>query len=183
MKVAAWSILAIVTMGAVGCASPMRAGADYEPGTTFNAYETFTFAEPDGLPVGDPRLENNPFYTDRLHRAIKTELERRGIREVSSSPGLIVHHHSAVRNQVDVYEADATAGYGTDRYGRGTQIVEYEEGTFLVDIADADSKEIVWRGWAIANVDHALSDPESMADLLGRAVALMFERYPVPPTG
>jgi hypothetical protein len=185
MKLYRLAVLAFAGMALGGwvsaCAAAMTAGADFDQGVDFSPYATFAWAEADGLPVGDARLENNPFFTDRLHAAIQAELERRGIRHDERGTGLLVHHHTSVRNHVDVYEVDRGAGYTGEEYGPGTQVVEYEEGTFLVDIADAESKEILWRGWALANVDQALNDPAAMAELLQRAVSLMFERYPVEP--
>lgn len=58
---------------------------------------------------------------------------------------------------------------------------EYQEGTFLVDIADAETREILWRGWAQADVEAALGDPDRMRSLVADAVARMFEAFPSAP--
>lgn len=181
MRRYAWALPLFAATALTSCATPMTAGADFDRDIEFNKYGTFAWGEDDGLPVGDPRLDDNPFFNERLHAAIQEQLERRGIRHDESSPGLLVHHHTAVRDHVEVYRADQNAGYTTDEYGAGTQVVEYEEGTFLVDIADAETKAILWRGWAVTNVETALNNPDEMSELLSRAVALMFERYPVAP--
>ncbi len=182
MRVLGWAAAGIAATMVASCTTPMTAGADFARDVDLMKYGTFTWGEADGLPVGDPRLDNNPFFTDRLHAAIQAELESRNIREDDSAPALLVHHHTSVRNHIEVYEADLNAGYSSEEYGAGTQVVEYDEGTFLVDIADAETKEILWRGWAVTNVDAALNDPEEMASLMRRAVAMMFERFPVPAT-
>ena len=55
---------------------------------------------------------------------------------------------------------------------------QYQEGTFLVDIADSQSRQILWRGWAQADIEAALNDPDHMSELVTDAVRQMFEAYP-----
>lgn len=172
---------ATLGLAASGCATALTAGADFNTSADFTRYTSFAWVEADAAPVGDPRLENNPFFTERLHHAIQAQLDRRGIRHRSEGASLLIHHHASVRHHTEVYQADLSAGYITEEYGPGTQIVDYEEGTFLVDIADAETREILWRGWAVADIDAALEDPERMSELLDRATELMFERFPVAP--
>ena len=161
---------------------PLTAGADIEPGYDFTGYTSYVWDEPDARPTGDPRLDDNPFFMHRLHAAIHWELATRGIAYDPEDPALKVHHHASVRDRVDVYEADVGAGY-TSEYGQGTQVIQYEEGTFLVDIADARTNEIVWRGWAQLDLGPALDDPMVMRDQIDRAIRMMFESFPIPYGG
>jgi hypothetical protein len=178
--------LALVAAAGVSaaCSSvPMRAGADFEPGYDFAQYATYRWDEPDEQPTGDPRLDNNPFFIHRLHSAIHWELATRGIEfGGDDGPALAVHHHASVRNRVDVFEADRAAGY-TSEYGEGTQVIQYEEGTFLVDIADARTHEVLWRGWALLDLTGALDDPDVMKRQIDDAIATMFESFPIPRGG
>lgn len=173
----------IVALGAVAatsaCAMGIAAGADFPPNVDFTRYATFSFDEPDDRPVGDPRLENNPFFEDRVHAAIAVELAARGITRGSDGPTLVVHHHATVRDRVEVYEVDRREGFGTPEYGEGTQVVQYEEGTFLIDIADAETNDIIWRGWARFDIGRALANPQTMAETIDEAVGAMFRRFPV----
>lgn len=178
MKTRAMTGLAAMLIVTGGCAMGITAGADFAPTADFEPYTTFSFDEPDDRPVGDPRLENNPFFEDRLHAAIAAELAGRGIREGQPGPALLVHHHAAVRDRVDVYEADARAGYRTSEYGEGTQVVQYEEGTILVDIADAKTREVLWRGWAQFDIGRAIADADVLADAIEDAVRKMFRSFP-----
>ncbi len=176
--------LATAAFLSTACSSvPMRAGADFEPGYDFAKYATYTWDEPDGRPTGDPRLDENPFFVHRLHAAIHWELATRGIhngRTEGLGAALTVHHHASVRDRVEVLEADREAGYDSE-YGEGTQVLQYEEATFLVDLADARTKEIVWRGWARLDLGRALSDPDVMRDQIDEAIRRMFESFPIPP--
>jgi hypothetical protein len=82
---------------------------------------------------------------------------------------------------VDVYEADEREGYSTPNFGAGTQVVQYDEGTILIDIADQETRDVVWRGWARFDIGRALTDPRVMADAIDEAVEKMFARYPASP--
>lgn len=173
-----FALSAALVLGA--CASGMRvqAGADYSTSVDFARYATFVWEEPDDRPVGDPRLENNELFEDRLHAAVAFELSRAGIREANAGPALIVHHHATVRSRVDVYEADAEAGYRTTEFGEGTQVIQYDQGTILVDLADAETRDLIWRGWAQFDIGQALSDPDLMVDAINEAIEKMFEEFP-----
>ncbi len=175
------AIAALVLAAACG-GVPLTAGADFEPGYDFAEYVSYTWDQPDDRPTGDPRLENNPFFLHRLHSAIHWELATRGVQYDAPGPALTVHHHVTVRDRVDVYEVDRTTGYRTD-FGEGTQVISYEEATFLVDIADARTNVILWRGWAQMEIGKALRDPAEMRDMIDDAISKMFEDFPLPYGG
>ena len=171
-------VAAAVAGAMSGCAVAIQGGADFRPDTDLSPYGTFAWGEPDELPTGDPRLDNNPFFVERLHDAIESEMGARGITLTDGKADLLVHHHASVRSRVEVYDVDRSAGYQAGEYAPDSDVFEYEEGTFLVDIADGKSREILWRGWAQADIEAALSDPARMEELVGKAVAKMFEAFP-----
>ena len=177
MKIRVAGALA-VTAAVAACGLGVVAGADFSPSIDFTEYSSFTWDEPDDRPVGDPRLENNPFFEERLHGAIAVELAERGIRQGAQGSGLIVHHHATVRSRVDVYEADERAGYGGGTYVEGTQVVQFDQGTILVDIADAHTRDVIWRGWAQFDISRALANPEVMTRAIDEAIAKMFDDFP-----
>jgi len=166
------------------CSSvPMRAGADFERGYDFAQYASYTWDEPDDHPTGDPRLDNNPFFIHRLHSAIHWELATRGIQFGTSNAmgaALVVHHHASVRDRVEVFEAERDQPSESE-YGEGTQVMQYQEATFLVDISDARTGDIVWRGWAQLDLGRALSDPDQMRDQIDEAIRTMFKSFPIEP--
>jgi hypothetical protein len=175
-------LLAVAALGfsLTGCGLGVVAGADYAPSVDFGPYRSFVWDEPDDRPIGDPRLENNPFFEERLHAAIALELAEYDIRAGGSGARLVVHHHATVRSRVDVYEADERAGYGAPGYAEGRQVLQYDEGTILVDIADAATKDVLWRGWAQFDISRALANPEVMSRAIDEAIGKMFDSFPEP---
>jgi len=177
MKIGIMGALAVAAATG-GCGLGIAAGADFSPGVDLARYGSFTWDEPDDRPVGDPRLENNPFFEQRLHAAIAVELADHGICIGGEGAALIVHHHATVRSRVDVYEADERGGYTGATYAEGRQVVQYDQGTILVDIADATTRHVLWRGWAQFDIGRALANPEVMERAIDEAIAAMFEDFP-----
>lgn len=171
----------VAALAAGACGTALRAGATAAPDTDFTRYATFAWDDADDFPTGDPRLDNNALFVHRLHLAIEAQLAARGIRRVEEDPDLVVHHHLAVRDRVEVFEVDRRRGYeDPSGHGPGTGVYQYEEGTFLVDIADAETLTMVWRGWAQTDIEAGLSDPQRLVELTDAAVARMFESFPRP---
>ncbi len=170
-------LVAVILLSA--CGLGIVAGYDLSPTVDLAGYSTFIWDEPDERPVGDPRLENNPFFEDRLHAAIAVELSDRGIRADGSGLSLVVHHHATVRSRVDVYEADERAGYRLPAsFSRSSQVIQYDQGTILVDIADANTRDVIWRGWAQFDISRALVDPDVMSRAIDEAIGKMFKGFP-----
>ncbi len=137
--------LALVLMA--GCAS-MNVSSHIERGVIFTGYVTYEWGPPDNLPVGDPRLDNNPFFNDYLQGAVEKQLKAKGYdRAVNGAEAnLLIHYHASVNQRLDVYRADQQYGYC---YGDcEPQVTDFEQGTLVIDLVDAKTKKVVWRGWA-----------------------------------
>jgi hypothetical protein len=65
-------------------------------------------------------------------------------------------------------------------YGPGTQVYRYEEGNFIVDLLDASTYKLVWRGWARVDLVGTLDEPAALHELLGSAIDEMFAYFPIP---
>jgi hypothetical protein len=150
-----------LAMGAAGCAT-MTASAHIERNVNFAEYVTFDWGPPDNLPVGDPRLDNNPFFADHVQGAIEKALIAKGYeRALTGQPDLLIHYHASVNQKVDVYEVDTQHGYC---YGNcQPQIVDFEQGTLVVDMVDPKTNKVVWRGWA-QDVMNGIIDDQARLD-------------------
>jgi hypothetical protein len=177
-QASAWALVPLLLLATAACDRSMSAGADYDRNLDFEKYDTFAWEAADPLPTGDPRLDANPFFVDRIHNAVTAELAARGVRMVESSPSLLVHFHASVRDRVDVFEVDRRAGYDVGEYGPGTAVRQYEEGTLLVDIVDAETLRVIWRGWARADVTRLIDDPDALERLIQEAARAMFREFP-----
>ena len=166
----------LLAIAAAGCA-PITVGAHLERGVNFAEYVTYDWEPPDNLPVGDPRLDNNPFFNDYLQGAIERRLAAKGFeRAQGQQPDLLVHYHATVSQKLDVYRADSHLGYCYDNCDQ--QYVEYEQGTLVLDIVDTRTRRVVWRGWAEQSLSGVIDDQDRLQTEVERGVERMMQRLP-----
>ncbi|OFW45457.1 MAG: hypothetical protein A3J29_00680 [Acidobacteria bacterium RIFCSPLOWO2_12_FULL_67_14b] len=137
-------IILTAALAVAGCAT-MTVSSHIERGINFTDYRTYDWGAPDKLPVGDPRLDNNPFFRDYLQGTVEKKMAAKGYERVNGEkPDVLIHYHASVHQKLDVFEADREYGY---TYG-GDRVVEYEQGTLVIDLVDARTNKLIWRGWA-----------------------------------
>lgn len=162
------------------CAS-INTGADFPAGIRLEQYQTFDWGGGDSLPVGDPRLDNNPFYASRVRSAVELELAAKGLRRVTTAPDLLVHYHASIRQRVDVVRADEARGYSFPELRASEKVVEFDEGTLIIDVVEPKGKIILWRGWSQTDVGGLIDDPRAMEKRVRESVRLMMQRFPRTP--
>jgi hypothetical protein len=57
-------------------------------------------------------------------------------------------------------------------------VLEFEEGTLIVDVAEPKAKTILWRGWSQTDVGGMLNDPREMEKRIRESVRLMMLKFP-----
>jgi hypothetical protein len=173
-----------VTVAAVlltGCAT-MRVSSHSDHGLIWSKYRTFDWGPADALPPGDPRLDRDPYFKDRFEGAIEKALAAHGFDRSATTeqPDLLIHYHAAITDRVNVEQVeqiDRGFGYCTtvDCAGRVTR---YEAGTFVVDIVDAATNVLIWRGWAQDDVEGVLGNKDRLRRRIDDSVRRMFASVP-----
>ena len=117
----------------------------------------------------------NDYDKQTILTSIKIEMEKRGYKFVKKDGDLVVSTFVIVENKTS-YQAYTNhyggwAGYGGGwggGYGGGmstTDVNYYDEATVIVDIADAEKKELAWRGTATGIVRKSQKEQsEAQAD-------------------
>jgi len=169
--------LALLT--GAGCAASMSVSSHVDRSLDFGRYRTYDWGPADALPTGDVRLDANPVFADNVHGTVDRELAGRGLTMVdaTATPDLLIHYHATVAERMDINEVDRTYGYcqGTDC---PPDVIEYEAGMLVIDLMDARTNRLVWRGWAQTRLNAFLHDPEAMLETVQRAVATMVRQLP-----
>ena len=166
----------LLTIAFAGCAV-MTVSSHIERNVNFAEYVTYDWGPPDNLPVGDPRLDNNPFFKDYLEGAVGKELERRHYtRTDTGTPDLLVHYHANISKTFDVNGVDTRNGYCYDNCQ--ANVFEYEQGTIVLDVVDTHTNRVVWRGWAQDNIDGVIDRQDLLRKVVNTAVARMMEMFP-----
>ena len=161
-----------------GCAT-MAVSSHVEPGIDLARYETFDWGPADALPTGDPRLDQDPAFNDWVQGAVERGLTLKGLMLVpeGEEPDLRIHYHAHIDQRVDVTTVDQDFGFCQ---GEGCQppVTVYEAGTLVIDIVDARTNRVIWRGWAQNSVEDELDDPDAMETTIEEAVTRMLARVP-----
>jgi hypothetical protein len=172
--------VALVTWltGTLGACAAMAVGSDFSVLTDFKPFRTYSWAPRDALPTGDPRLDNNPFFDARVRTAVDSLMAVKGYRVThpDSAPGLTLHYHVSLRQRVDYVQADTDRGY---TYPSSETIARsYEEGTLVIDIAEARTKRILWRGWAQRDITGVIDDRKQLERRTYEAVHEILRLFP-----
>jgi hypothetical protein len=171
-----WAALFAIGAAISGCAS-MTVSSHIERGVNFSDFVTYDWGPPDNLPVGDPRLDNNPFFNDYLQGAVEKKLAGKGyVRAVTGTPDLLVHYHASVNQRMDVYEADNRYGYCYADCQ--PQVTNYDQGTLIVDIVDTRTNKVVWRGWAQDTMDGVIDNQPRLEKQVNEGVTKMMLLLP-----
>ena len=175
MKRTLCGLLALVLT--TGCSS-LRVTMDYSEAADFSQFQTFHFENTAGS-----LARMNPLAHQRIVNAIGRELEGHGFREVDSDPDVFVTYYASSREEVVVntthmgYHRSSHWRWGGGMTHSTTTVNTYTRGSLVIDMWDAKTDELVWRGTAS---DIISAHPERKAQTISRAIATMFLRYPPP---
>jgi hypothetical protein len=156
----------------------MNVSSNIDREADFATYRTYEWGPADALPTGDPRLDDDPAFHDRFQGAVEKHLAARGLQLlVNGDSDLLIHYHANVTERIDVNTIDRR--YGECAPPECDPLTRtYEAGTLVLDIVDARSNKLIWRGWAQTSLEHVLGDPERLARVVDEAATRMLERYP-----
>ena len=170
-------VVAASALVATGCAT-MDVSSHVRSGVDFARFRTYEWGPADALPTGDPRLDQDPFFKDHLIGAVEKQLAARGYeRSTSAPPDLLIHYHASINRRLDVFGVDREHGYCADDECKAW-VVDYEAGTIVLDLVDARSNRVIWRGWAQDGVTEMLNDRDRMAQKIDDAVRQMLALLP-----
>ena len=169
-------LLALTAAVLSGCAT-MTVGSYVGRTVDLTTYRTYDWGPPDALPIGDARLDNHTVFQDHLQGAVEKALAARGYARVGSeAPDILIHYHATVARRIDVDSLNP--GYDCRGSGCEPRVFAYDAGTLVIDIVDAKTKRLLWRGWAQDSMDGVLEDQDEMEAQIAEAVTRIFERLP-----
>jgi hypothetical protein len=171
----------IFAVAVLGCATTMTVSSHVRSGLDIAPYRTYDWGPADAIPAGDARLDEDPVFQDQLQGAVEKQLAIQGITLVddSGSPDLLIHYHANIDRRIDVNLTEREYGYCQDTDCE-SWVIEYEAGTLVLDVIDARTNQLLWRGWAQDSVADALGNEDRMAEKINEAVTRMMATFPRP---
>ncbi len=175
-----------------GCAG-LQIDTDYNPQVDFSAIRTYAWAQRTPSGEDDPRVYN-AIVAGRIKSAIDGALQAKGLRLVSSSPGVRVAWHGAIEGKMsyetisdDYVYVWGEYGYGLGR-GRPAMVIatarprttarEWDEGTLIIDIIDSSTEELVWRSVGQAELSQVPRTPEEAQTRFNKVAMQMLAEFP-----
>jgi hypothetical protein len=153
--------------------STLSTDVDYDHTISFAKYHTFMLKEGTPSPV--------TFTQKRIEDAVTSALTSKGWQATTSDPGVLVYTHVALSQQKQ-WTATNMGGFGYRGWGGGMATATETNipiGTLIVDLVDAQTHEMIWRGIAKDQV-------KTSGDAAGRiqdAVNKLFEGFPPGSAG
>ena len=159
---------------AAGCAS-LNVNSYVERGSDLSRFHTYAWAPEAPAPTGDPRLDSNPFFDERMRAEVDERLGMRGFEKTSQMPDLLVHYHLNMTQRIEAKDLDRQ--YGSCEQG-DCQADVYDAGTILIDLVDARTNALVWRGWAEGSMEGVVNNQAWMEAKINQAVTRILDQLP-----
>lgn len=153
---------------------------DYDGTVDFTAYKTYSW--------GQNTSSGNPAADARIIEEIEMRLTAAGWKRANPGEGeVVVAEHATVKNDVsvDTFYTGWGTGWGWTGFGPGAGVgttisQALRSGSLVVDMFDAGSKKLIWRGTA----EGALSTkPEENVPKVQKIIARLFKKFPPAPPG
>lgn len=170
--------LALVTYG---CSRKVH--IEREPNIAIEQYRTYSW---NTLEVSKA---SHPFYSSvELNQAIIREIDKvlakKGFRRNIANPDFLVDFHIYVEEQKFQNLVCGAGFYRGERYlpdlsqrmyCESPEIVNYDDGTLIIDIVDSHTRQLVWRGVTNEIIDN----PNYAAGVFQKKVKNILRRFPV----
>jgi hypothetical protein len=184
MKIARVALLLAATVSPA-TALAQQVNTDFDRDADFSKYKTFAY-------IVCMRIEN-PLVDKRIVTGLENTLALKGLTKAEGDSDVNVTYHSSTTKDIAIDTntwgygygsgwqwGHGGSGYGGSGYGGGplsstTTTRTYTRGTLVIDIWDARTKQLVWRGTAIDTVS---DDPGKNDKNVQKALEKLFKKYP-----
>lgn len=181
-------LLLVSLLTALGACAP-RVRVDKNQDVDFSRYRTYAWMDSD-VKAGQNPLYYNQIATNNVENTVNQVLAEKGLRKVRSRPDLLIGYHFFVEERTRTVADPAPVygpfygwgrwgfgGWGPGWWGWGGQQFrqeQYRAGTLVVDMVDARTRQLVWRG----SIQNAINDPARITAQLPREIERIVERFP-----
>lgn len=165
-----------------GCSSGYDIKYDYDMDSNFSAFHTYKWMERTVTNANGSAAvaqQNNSLLEKRIHSAVDTQMAAKGFTLTEDNPDVFAIYYVGLKDKIDVTDWGYTyaGSYWGGGLGRNVDVYQYTEGTLIVDLVNASTKQLTWRGSATGVVEPG-SPPEKVEARLNDVAARIFQNYP-----
>jgi Domain of unknown function (DUF4136) len=145
---------------------------DYDRSAAFSRYKTYSW---------EKVQTQNPLWVDRIKEAVNTALTAKGwtLAESGGSVSIVAIETTQNQQTLDTFYDGFGGGWrwrGMGGFGDSTTTVEnYKVGTLVIDLFDANTKGLIWRG---SSSDALSNKSDTNIRNLDKGVRKMFDHFP-----
>lgn len=173
-----WLAWLVVALALASAAHAQKVKVEYDKSLDFSKFKTYAI---------DTMSESaKPMLRLAIQGAVEDDLNKCGLTKVAASPDLSVQMYGATDHDYTAHYFDPVYGGAIPPLNSGITLwhnipgtvtsVTIPKGTLVIDIIDANKKQLVWRGIATAKLS---DNRDKLLDQVSTAVEKMFQRYPV----
>lgn len=168
----------LILIVAAGGASAQKVKVGADPNADFSKYKTYAWSE--GM------VAANPLVNQLILQTVDEALAAKGLTRVSKDPDVTLAAFAALNSDLHIsyptWGRSASSATATG-ISMGAQSVALSKGALVVDIADAHTKETVWRGTATQTLTEeptgiSAKDAKNVESHIRKAVDKMFKQFP-----
>jgi hypothetical protein len=157
-----------------GKSSAQQVKTDYDRSANFGQYKTYSW---------EHVKTQDPLFVDRIKSSVNAALAAKGWTQVDSGADVCIVAIEITRNQqtLNTFYDGFGGGWGWRRFGGGgfgeatTTTETYKVGTLVVDLFDAKTKKLLWRG---TSSDTLSNNSNKNIQNLDKGVEKMFKKFP-----
>jgi hypothetical protein len=175
MKIRFTTILALLLLTS-SLLFAQKVNTDWDRGTDFSKFHTYAWQ-----PSPDPA---KGLWDQRVIDDVNTQLQAKGFQLVTANPQVWVVYTSHIKKERQVVGTgyNMGPGWGWGYWGGPTTTTyntyTYKEGTLVVELADANGHQLLWRGTA---TDTLADNSDKNIKKLQSAVSKLFKNFPPKP--
>lgn len=167
------NFFAFVLLLVFASCSSVYVATDYDKKANFEGYKTFAYFK-----SGIDKAEISDLDKKRILFALDEVMLSKGFTK-AENPDLLISFFTKERERVDVYN---NFGYGWGwrpywGYGYSTPVTT-TEGTLIIDVIDAKTKELIWQGKGTGYLTENVNKKDAR---IKEFVSKILEKYPPQP--
>src|SRR6266567_4985328 len=169
------AVSTVLFLVALGTALAQHVKTDFDHRANFSQYKTYSWQE---------IKPANSLWDARIQRAVDAQLAAKGWTKVDSGGDVAIVAIAASHTERTLQTFYDGMGGGWRWRGFGgmgeatTTEQDYKEGTLVVDVYDAKTKQLIWRG---SSEDTVSNNAQKNEKNLDKGVAKMFKKFPPEP--
>lgn len=171
-------VLSCIALVVMGCGGPMlEVSQNFERTTDFGKLKTYAWMPGASGSDIQPGANRDIDVDGTIRKAVEKYMATKGFVQATVTPDVLVKYHVGLRTTA--YVTNFGTNYNEKVGWSETETVQ--DGQMTVDLVDANSQQVVWRGtaWGALNVDPNQTIVNKNVD---RAVKKIFDQYPPDPT-